>query len=58
MEIGILAIILFVGWFALSMIPDQFETHNNEKGDMWFGITVAFVLGMTLLILFIAGIFG
>ena len=58
MEIGILAIILFVGWFVLNRIPDQFETHNNKKGDMWFGITVAWVLGGTLLILFLAGVFG
>jgi len=58
MDIGILVFMLFGGWFVLSIIPDQFETDNNEKGDMWFGITVAWVLGFTLLILFVAGVFG
>jgi len=60
MEIGILAFMLFGGWFVISMIaPSDFELEGNQKKfDMWLGITVAWVLGFTLLILFVAGVFG
>jgi hypothetical protein len=60
MDIGILAFMLFGGWFVLSMIaPNDFELEGNQKkSDMWLGIIVAWVLGFTLLILFVAGVFG
>ena len=59
MDIGILVFMLFGGWFVISMIaPSDFELENQKKSDMWLGITVAWVLGFTLLILFVAGVFG
>jgi len=58
MEIGTLLIIYFVGWYVLPLIPNEFETHNNKKGNMWTFIIGAWIFGGALLILIVAGIFG
>ena len=58
MEIGILLFIYFAGWLVLASIPNQLETHNNKKGDMWTFIIGAWIFGFPLLILIAAGIFG